>query len=68
MTTLTVNSNSAEALKFIEYAQSFPFVSVAEEPVVRFKPSVERSMRRSAKGKDRVAFDNVEDFFKDLGI
>ena len=69
MTTITIKSKRAEAMSFIEYARSLPYVEVTEEPVVRFKPAVERSMKRSLQGKGlSKAYDNIEDMFKDLGI
>ena len=68
MTTITIDNRSAEAQEFIEYARRFSFVEVADEPVVRFKPAVERSMRRSLKGKGVKRFNNAEELFADLGI
>ena len=71
MTTLIINSNSAEAVSFLQHARSLPFVEVIEksdEPVVRFKPAVERSMRRSLKGKGLVACQDADDMFQKLGI
>ena len=76
MTTLTVNTNSAEALTFLDFARTLPFVNVENEdecPICknanyRLRPEVERSIRRSMQGIDVVACDSMEEMFKDLGI
>ena len=69
MTTLTINSNSKEALTFIEYARSLPFVvEKTKKSARRLKPEVEQSILRSMQGIDVVAFDSMDDLFKDLGI
>ena len=54
MTTLIVNNSSAEARAFLKQVRSLPFVQVvkkSDEPVRRYKPAVERSMKRSLQGK-----------------
>ena len=76
MTTLTINSNSTEALTFIEHARSLPFVNVENEeecPICKaagysVRPEVECSIKRSMQGIDVEAFDSLDDLFKDLGI
>jgi len=46
-----------------------PFVEVIKNTdVVRFKPAVERSMKRSLQGKDLVRCKDKEEFFKNLGL
>jgi len=50
--------------------QPSPFIEVIKSAeVVRFKPAVERSMKRSLQGKDlSPVYENVEDLFKALNI
>jgi len=46
-----------------------PFTEIIKSSeVVRFKPAVERSMKRSLQGKDLVRCKNKEEFFKNLGL
>ena len=66
MTTITINSKSAEARKFLQFVKTLPFVVVNNEPVKRFKPEVEQSILASMQGKDRVAFDSLDELFADL--
>jgi hypothetical protein len=69
MTTLTINSDSKEALSFIKYARTLPFVAKeTKKSTRRLKPEIEQSILRSMQGIDVKTFDNIEDMFKDLGI
>ena len=39
-----------------------------EEPVVRFKPEVERALRRFLRGEGHVVCKDKDEFFKNLGL
>ena len=69
MTTLTINSNSKEARKFIEYARSLPFVVEKTKPVRQLKPEVEQSILRSMRGEGlSKTYNTAEEMFEALGI
>ena len=68
MTTLIVKGKSMQALNFLEYARSLPYVEVAEEKQRRFKPEVEASLQKSLRGEDLVRCKNAEDMFKQWGL
>ena len=73
MHTLTINSKSAQARSFLQYAQSLPFVRVESDecPICkaadyRLRPDVIEGIERSARGEDRVAFNSLEEMFADV--
>ena len=70
MTTLTINSNSKEALTFIEYARSLPFVvEKTKKTARRLKPEVEQSILRSMRGEGlSKTYNTPEEMFEALGI
>ena len=68
MTTLIVKGKSMQALNFLEFARSLPYVEVAEEKQRRFKPEVEASLQKSLRGEDLVKCKDIDDMFKKLGI
>jgi len=70
MTTITINSKSAEARNFLRYAKTLPFVSVDSDecPICkaadyRLRPDVEEEINNSPLSK---SYDNIEEFFADL--
>ena len=68
MTTLIVKGKSMQALNFLEFARSLPYVEVAEEKRRRFKPEVEEALRKSERWEDVVICKDADDMFKKLGI
>ena len=69
MTTLIVKGKSMQALNFLEFARSLPYVEVAEEKKRRLKPEIEAAILRSQQGlEDLIVCKDADDMFKKLGI
>ena len=60
-----------QSRQFLAFVRTLPYIDIVEENDTRtrkFKPAVERSLKKSVRGEDLVACKDAEDMFKQWGL
>ncbi|MDR0866275.1 MAG: hypothetical protein LBO74_15280 [Candidatus Symbiothrix sp.] len=71
MPTLVLKDNSLDALQFLQFARTLPYIDIIEDfekAVPGFKKSVADTLKKTEQGKELVVCKNAEDMFNKLDI
>jgi len=71
MTTLIIKRDTTQSRQFLAFARTLSFVDIVEKndtSAKKFKPAVERSLKKSVRGKDLVECTDAEDMFRQWGL